>query len=76
MENKEEIVVEEIEFQIEEKIKGNWWLIYANKKDGITNDDIKEKYEQLKQSHKRKKYRLLKWSKVIKYEVIDGEGFE
>lgn len=76
MENKEEIISEEIAFQIEEMYKGLWWLICeSNEKDGITNEDIKKKYEQLKQSHKRKHYRLLKWSKVLKYEIVDGEGF-
>ena len=73
MENKEELVSEKYAYQIEQLVDGNWWMILETS-DYTTEEEVKEKYESLKEK-RNGTYRLLKWSKIIKYEVIDGKGF-
>ena len=73
MENKEELVSEKYAYQIEQFVGGNWWMILETS-DYTTEEEVKEKYESLKKN-RNGSYRLLKWSKIIKYEVIDGMGF-
>lgn len=69
---REEIIEEKIAWQIEEKIDGSWWLVYETSKD-VTEETLKNQYEKMK--NRGDNVRLLKWSKIVKYEVIDGEGF-
>ena len=73
MENKEELVSEKYAYQIEQFVGGHWWMILETS-DYTTEEEVKEKYESLKKK-RNGTYRLLTWSKIIKYEVIDGKGF-
>jgi len=72
--NKEEVISEQYEWQIEEKINGLWYMIFSTD-DKTTLDELLTKYEKWKQSHSDSQYRLIRWSKIVKYEVMEGEGF-
>ena len=69
---REEIIEEKIAWQIEEKYDGNWWLVCETSKE-VTEETLKKEYEKMK--NRGQCVRLLKWSKIVKYEAIDGEGF-
>lgn len=71
---REEIVEKKIEWQTEYRVGRRWFL------QRIASDEDKERVEKLKSEYENMKnrgqcVRLLKWSKIVKYEVIDGEGF-
>lgn len=72
--NKEQIVEEKYSWQIEQFVDGHWWMIDETN-EFMDEEKIRIKYHFLKNRHKKEKFRLLKWSKIIKYEAIDGEGF-
>lgn len=71
---REEIIKEEYAWQVEECEDGFHWLLIAET--GINNvsaANIMKLYTHMKK--KGKNVRLLRWSKIVKYEVMDGEGF-
>lgn len=71
---KEEIVSERNALQIEQFVHGKWWLIYESST-VFTEDDVYRMYKELKRKYKDEQFRLLRWSNVVKYELIDGKGF-
>ena len=71
---REEIIKEEYAWQVEECEDGFYWLIIAETNiNNVSVADIMKLYADMKK--KGKKVRLLRWSKIVKYEVMDGEGF-
>lgn len=71
---REEIIKEDYSWQVEECEDGfHWFLIAETDINKIPVADIMKLYVDMKK--KGKNVRLLLWSKIVKYEVMDGEGF-
>lgn len=76
---REEIIKEEYAWQVEEDIgkpfgiKGQWLLIADTDTLHISNAELMRLYAEWKKEGRN--IRLLRWSKIVKYEVMDGEGF-
>lgn len=71
---REEIIEEKIVWTIEYK-RGRRWFVQreASNENQERVEKLKSEYENMK--NRGQCVRLLKWSKIVKDEVIDGEGF-